>query len=58
MSSQIPYRFGYKNREMTATESAGNFLRSKKRKTLSKINQFPLKNHSSKQGQILGSTRF
>jgi hypothetical protein len=32
MSSQIPYRFGYKNLEMTATEFAKIFPSSKERK--------------------------
>jgi hypothetical protein len=41
MSSQIPHRFGSKNYEMTATESARNFLRSKERITISKIKQSP-----------------
>jgi hypothetical protein len=39
--SQIPHRFGYKNWEMAATDSARNFLRSKRGKTLSKIKQLP-----------------
>jgi hypothetical protein len=42
MPSQIPYRIGYKNSEMTETESARNFLNSKERKTLSTIKQFTL----------------
>jgi hypothetical protein len=44
MSSQIPYRFCYKNWERTETESAKIFLNSKERKTLSKINQITLEN--------------
>jgi hypothetical protein len=44
MSIQIPYRFAYKNWEMTETESARIFLISKERKTLSKIKQFTLDN--------------
>jgi hypothetical protein len=42
MSSQILYWFGYKNWEMTETESARIFLNSKERKNLSKIKQFTL----------------
>jgi hypothetical protein len=34
MSSQILYRFGYKNWEMTGTESARIFLNSKEGKNL------------------------
>jgi hypothetical protein len=43
MSSQIPYRFGCKNCEMTEAESANIFLNAKERKTLSKIKQFTLR---------------
>jgi hypothetical protein len=42
MSSQIPYRFGFKNCEMIETESANIFLNAKERKTLSKIKQLTL----------------
>jgi hypothetical protein len=42
MYVQIPYRFGYKNLEMTETESARISLNSKERKTLSKIKQFTI----------------
>jgi phosphate starvation-inducible protein PhoH len=41
MSSKIPYRFGYKKREMTATESARVLLKIKREETLSKIKQSP-----------------
>jgi hypothetical protein len=41
MSSHIHHIFGSNNYEMTTTESARNFLRSKERITLSKIKQSP-----------------
>jgi hypothetical protein len=59
MSSQIPNRFGYKNSEMTAIESATNFLRSKERKpSLRSSNQTRKKITPTSKNQILGSTRF